>query len=94
MFGQFVVLGGGYSPRQGSEDLSETALSVPEATKIGISWGNLIVFFWRFSISIFFSSDTRLINYLNNLMYNSENLYHFFKFVVSILVSPNMKIRH
>lgn len=44
MFGQFVVLGRGRCTRQGSEDLSEAALSVTEATKIGRSWGDLIAF--------------------------------------------------
>lgn len=61
MFGQFVVLGGGYSPRQGSEDLSETALSVPEATKIGISWGNLTVFFGGLAFQFFFPQTLVLL---------------------------------
>lgn len=93
MFGLSVVSSEGYSTRQGLEELSEAALSVIETAKLCISWTDLIAFLLEvLHFNILFFSDTCLINYLNNLLvYNSENLYHFFRFMVAILVSLNVK---
>lgn len=62
MFGLFVVLGGGYSTRQGSEDLSEAAMSVTAAAKLGISWRDLIAFCLEvLHFNILFFSDTCIL---------------------------------
>lgn len=61
MFGLFVVLGGGYSTRQGSEDQSEAALPATDAAKLGKSWRYLTAFcleVLHFNILFFFFSDT------------------------------------
>lgn len=94
MFGQFIVAGGGgYDTRQGLEELSEAALSVVEAAKLGISWSFLIAFLsGTVHLNVLFYSDTCLITCLNNfLTYNSKNLYNFFSFVVPVVVPPSVK---
>lgn len=93
MFGLFVVLGGGYSTRQGSEDLSEAALSVTDAAKLGISWRDLTAFCLEvLHFNILFFLRHLSFNYLNNLLvYNSENLYNFFRLWFQFWLPPLWK---
>lgn len=82
-----------YSTRQGSEDQSEAALSVTDAAKLGISWKDLTAFCLEvLHFNILFFLRHLSFNYLNNLLvYNSENLYNFFRLWFQFWLPPVWK---